>query len=366
MSLRTKEPTTPSKTASTQTAEVNLLPSLGALTLRPNDNDPTEAGIARRNLNQICEPPRSGDEAKAEGPGGWGVCLGTQRAEEEECEAIPMSSNPNALPSDTPCVGGIYKLLREPGRSNGIIYENDHNGNGHMVCVISDNTKYKDVDKIQDTVEQVLKIRKAIIEGKPQEAAAMRDALPDIYYSEPLVKLTSGFNATGKTYGADVQRAFGSMEWHQKTDIARKERMLPRMYKAYTKFRMYNNVNVFFRLSTPQLQKMWQHLSPEDKAMREGARDVVFKYHYLYLGTYKLKREGRIFMVANQQLAGGLWLEANKLQNLDEYDTHAFQEAMKEFPEANNSMPDASRLFVEACDTYSSPGSVSSESVVDV
>lgn len=353
MSVPTENVSTHSKGVRTPKAATCLLPSLGALALRSNDSDSTEAGPARRNLDQICKGARSG---------GWGVCLGTARAEEEECEAIPMSSNPNALPSDTPCVGGIYKLLREPGLSNGIIYENDLKGNGHMVCVISDNTIYKDVDKIQDTVEQVLKIRRAIVEGKPQEAAAMRDKLPDMYYSDPLVKISPGLNAGNNTYGVDIQKVFGSMEMHQKRDIASRGRMPASHHRAETRYRTYNNVNVFFRLSSAQLQKMWQQLSREDKAMREQARKVVFRYHYLYLGTYKMKDNGRVFfMIANEQLSGGVWLEPNKLQNLAEYDTYAFDTAVEEFRRTNTQMPVESGLFVEACDTYSSPGSVSSE-----
>ena len=325
------------------------LPSLGALSLDVHGTDPTGAGTAKRQAGEICTL----------GTRGWGICTGPQKAEDDACLAIPVSNDPDErVPSVVPCIGGIYKLLRLPGLSNGIIYESDYNlGDGHMCCVISDNTQYMGINQLYSTIETVPDIRKTLVQNPGpmgvSGAKSLRDGMDEIFYSEP--KPPAGAPRTITAYATSVEIAFGNMLAKKEEDDAARTRRrslgMPvanndQMFQADTAKRAWKNINLFVRLTTNQLNRIyWFDEGNADREMRANNR-AVFAQHYLYLGTWKLERRD------TQNGDPGIVLTPTALNNNAVHDTFAMHELSKHVPSAGSQ---AEALVVQALTQLSSP-----------
>jgi len=316
------------------------LPSLGALSLTP-----TGAGTARRQAGQICTTI---------GSKGWGICIGPQNAEQDTSKAIPVSNNQNEnTPSVVPCIGGVYKLLRAPGLSNGIIYESDYMGNGHMCCVISDNTQYMGLNRLHSTIETVLNIRKVLAKYPGptgvSAAKALRNGMDEeIFYSDPIL----GPGAVPKitAYATSVRTAFDNMlrqkQAHERERALRRSNQgMPhelnnRIFDSSTAHSSWKNCNLFVRLTSAQLNRIYRH-DGVDKEMRAN-NNAVFAQHYLYLGTWKLARRE----------SGGSVFTQTVLDNNPMHETMAMHELSNHLSGAGSQ---AESLFVHAFQQFSSP-----------
>ena len=325
------------------------LPSLGALSLDVHGTDPTGAGTARRQPGEICTV----------GTKGWGICTGPENAEANTCLAIPVSNNiDERTPSVVPCIGGIYKLLRNPGLSNGIIYENDYLGNGHMCCVISDNTQYMGINQLYSTIETVLDIRKTLVQnpgpvGVSGAKSLRRDGMDEIFYADP--KPQAGAPRTITAYATSVEIAFGNMLAKKEADDAERTRRrrtgMPvassdAMFEADTAKRTWKNINLFVRLTANQLNRIyWFDEGNDNHEMRVNNR-AVFAQHYLYLGTWKLERRD------TQNGDPGIVLKPTPLNNNAVHDTLAMHDLSRRVPSAGSQ---AEGLVVQALTQLSSP-----------
>jgi hypothetical protein len=325
------------------------LPSLGALSLDVHGTDPTGAGPARRNPGEICTL----------GTKGWGICTGPQNAEDHTCLAIPVSNDSDErTPSVVPCIGGIYKLLRNPGLSNGIIYETDYLGNGHMCCVISDNTQYQGINQLFSTIETVLDIRKTLVQNPGQAGVSgaktlRNDEMGKIFYSSP--KPQAGAPRAITSYATSVEIAFGNMlAKKNEDDSARARRRSLGMtevrntafFEAGTAKRVWKNINLFVRLTVDQLNRIyWFDGDNADREMRANNR-AVFAQHYLYLGTWKLERRG------TQNGNPGIVLTPTTLNNNPNHDALAMDALSRHVPSAGSQ---AEALVVQALTQLSSP-----------
>ncbi len=326
-----------------------ILPSLGALSLDVHSSDPTGSGTARRQRGEICTL----------GTKGWGICIGPQNAANNTCSAIPVSNNPDeTVPSVVPCIGGIYKLLRLPGLSNGIIYESDYLGNGHMCCVISDNTQYMGINRLHATIETVLDIRKTLSQNPGpvgvSGAKSLRDDMEDaIFYSEPKPQL--GAPRTITAYATSVDIAFGNMlakkeeddaAWNRRRSLGMPMANNDQMYEADTANRAWKNINMFVRLTASELNHIfWFDAGNPDWEMRANNR-AVFAQHYLYLGTWKLERRDSV------NGNPGIYITPTTLNNNTVHDTLAMHELSKHVRDAGSQ---AEALVVQALTQLSSP-----------
>ena len=325
------------------------LPSLGALSLDAHSGDPTGAGTARRQRGEICTL----------GTKGWGICIGPENAANNTSSAIPVSNNPDdRTPSIVPCIGGIYKLLRAPGLSNGIIYENNfHTGDGHACCVVSDNTQYQGINRLHTTIETVLDIRKTLAQNPGpvgvSGAKALRDAMGEIFYADP--KPPAGAPRTMTAYATSVEIAFDSMLSKKAgDDAARNHRRsigMPtansdQMFEADTAKRTWKNINLFVRLTTNQLNRMyWFDQGNADREIRANNR-AVFAQHYLYLGTWKLERRD------THNGDTGIVIKPTTLDNNTAHDTLAMHDLSRHVRGAGSQ---AEALVVQALTQLSSP-----------
>ena len=314
------------------------LPSLGALSLTP-----TGAGTARRQAGVICTI----------GSKGWGICIGPRNAERGTSKAIPVSNNHDEnTPSVVPCIGGVYKLLRTPGLSNGIIYESDYMGNGHMCCVISDNTQYMGLNRLYSTIDAVLNIRKVLAQypgptGVAAAKALRNDMNEEIFYSDPI--LEPGAVPRITAYATSVGIAFQNMLLQKQALegalATRRSRGMPQernngIFDSDTAHSSWKNCNLFVRLTAAQLNRIYRH-DGVDKEMRAN-NNAVFAQHYLYLGTWKLaRREG-----------GGSFFTQTVLDNNPVHETIAMHELSKHLRGAGSQ---AESLVVQAFQQLSSP-----------
>ena len=315
------------------------LPSLGALSLTP-----TGAGTAKRLAGQICTL----------GSKGWGICIGPQNAERGTSQAIPVSNNPDEnIPSVVPCIGGVYKLLRNPGLSNGIIYESDYAGSGHMCCVISDNTQYMGLNRLYSTIEAVLNIRTLLAQNPGPAGVAAAKALrngmdEEVFYSDPLPQ--SGAVPRMAAYATSVGIAFQNMLRQKQADEGglahRRSLGMPQarndqIFESDTAHHSWKNINLFVRLTAVQLNRIYRY-DGEDKEMRAN-NNAVFAQHYLYLGTWQLTRREN----------GGSFFTPTALDNNPVHETLAMHELAKHLRGAAGSQ--AESRVVQAFQQLASP-----------
>ena len=329
-----------------------ILPSLGALSLDVHGSDPTGAGTARRQRGEICTL----------GTKGWGICIGPTHAAANTSKAIPVSNNPDErTPSVVPCIGGIYKLLRNPGLSNGIIYESDYLGNGHMCCVISDNTQYTGINRLYTAIETVLDIRTLLAQNDGPRAISGAKALRErnmnsIFYAEP--KPQVGAPRTMTAYATSVKMAFGNMLAKKQEDEAERADSIRRgmtqeasnqVFEADTANRAWKNINMFVRLTSSELNRIfWFDRSNPDNEMRANNR-AVFAQHYLYMGTWQLVSRSRLNGNPDNP---GIVIKPTTLDNNTVHDTLAMHELSNHVRTAGSQ---AEALVVQALTQLSSP-----------
>ena len=305
------------------------LPSLGALSLDVHGSpDPTGAGIAKRDPGVICNANL--------GTQGWGICLGHENAANNACKAIPVSDNPEERAQTVvPCIGGVYKLLRSPGRSNGIIFENDSEQNGHMCCVLSANTQYDLINRVHTTLDTVLNIRRLLADnadnpGAIPAAKALRKGMDHVFYADP--KPSNEGARDFSSYVKSAKLAFGGMEKKMGEDVrewdVRRSVGMPRdrntaIYEADTANRSWKNINLFLRLTVDELNRVyWYKQDNPDAEIRSNNR-AAFEQHYLYMGTWQMNVRDTI------NGDEGTWLEPTVLQNSNAHEIDAMAELAK-------------------------------------
>ena len=330
-----------------------ILPSLGALSLDVHDNEPTGSGTARRRAGEICTL----------GTKGWGICIGPTHAAANTSYAIPVSNDPGeTTPRVVPCIGGIYKLLRSPGLSNGIIHEIDYAGNGHMCCVVSDNTQYQGINRLYAAIDNVLNIRKLLAQndgpGAISGAKVLRNSMGRIFYSDP--KPAVGAPRTMTAYAMSVKIAFRNMINKMREDEDARDNRIGlgmtqeasnRIFEADTANRAWKNINMFVRLTSSQLNHiLWFDPSNPDNEMRTNNR-AVFAQHYLYMGTWQLV--SRSLLNGDPEIPG-IVIKPTTLDNNTAHDTLAMQELSRHVRGAG-ARSQAEALVVQALTQLSSP-----------
>ena len=328
-----------------------VLPSLGALSLDVHSSDPTGSGTAKRRVGEICTL----------GTRGWGICIGPTHAAANTSKAIPVSNNPDeTVPSVVPCIGGIYKLLRAPGLSNGIIYETNYAGDGHMCCVISDNTQYTGINRLHTAIETVLNIRKLLAQNDGPSAISganvLRESIDPIFYSDP--KPQAGAPRTMTAYATSVKMAFRNMLVKKQEDEAERANRIRlgmtqeasnQIFEADTANRAWKNINMFVRLTSSELNRIfWFDRSNPDNEMRANNR-AVFAQHYLYMGTWQLVSRSRLNGNPDNP---GIVIEPTTLDNNTVHDTLAMHELSKHVRDTGSQ---AEALVVQALTQLSSP-----------
>ena len=306
------------------------LPSLGALSLDVHGTDPTGAGTCQRDPGIICNAQL--------GTKGWGVCVGHANATNDACRAIPVSDNPGERAQTVvPCIGGVYKLLRSPGRSNGIIFERNAWQDGHMCCVISDNTQYDFVNRVHTAIDTVLNIRTLLADNADDPRAiafakGLRKGMDHVFYADPKPSNEGAQDRDFSTYVRTAKGAFDGMANQMGKDArewdVRRIRGVPRcrntaIYEADTANRAWKNINLFVRLTVKELNRVfWYKPENPDVELRENNR-AVFEHHYLYMGTWKV--HGRATINGEE----GTWLEPTVLQNSNAHEIDAMAELAK-------------------------------------